>query len=420
MWSRPPLQQQQIQTQLLLERDAHLLHSLITGSELLVEALPEKVRFPSYCLSCTLPKLTHSPLALPPHSSSCAPSTAPTPPSWLLACPLTSSRATMSSHRQAWCRLASSSRCVHLLEPKQDCVVCRKQPLCSCCPCFFLQHMLATFRSTRVSSMSCELNEQSASLKVTLRCDNGEHPVSDHQQQQQQGSPPPQDCCMSACVWLWLISSLSGWLAGWVVGCRPVEALWSGHQQHRHPAGQPGRLRAAGVSGGRGVRAQQVSRADLSSADLLTLQLVAAVCAACILSIAVSAPGPVALSGSGPVAAVCAASILHVLYHMQQAQFCCKYTVQPHGHSLTATQTQDTHTHTQRVTSLTCCVPVCVHNHTAPTPALQAAQHLPVHVGRGVHHCPASTTGHSRHRRRPSSSSTALCQAAELLRPSKG
>jgi hypothetical protein len=37
-----------------------------------------------------------------------------------------------------------------------------------------LQHMLATFRSTRVSSMSCELNEQSASLKVTLRCDNGE------------------------------------------------------------------------------------------------------------------------------------------------------------------------------------------------------------------------------------------------------
>lgn len=38
-----------------------------------------------------------------------------------------------------------------------------------------LQHVLATFRSARVSTMSCELNEQQASLKVTVRCENGEH-----------------------------------------------------------------------------------------------------------------------------------------------------------------------------------------------------------------------------------------------------
>eukprot|EP00878_Enallax_costatus_P046909 GHUV01057228.1.p1 GENE.GHUV01057228.1~~GHUV01057228.1.p1 ORF type:complete len:126 (+),score=26.60 GHUV01057228.1:240-617(+) len=37
-----------------------------------------------------------------------------------------------------------------------------------------LKHMLATFRTARVSSISFELNLQEASLRVTLKCDNGE------------------------------------------------------------------------------------------------------------------------------------------------------------------------------------------------------------------------------------------------------
>jgi hypothetical protein len=36
------------------------------------------------------------------------------------------------------------------------------------------QHLLATFRSVRVNSMSFELHEQQAALRVTLRCENGE------------------------------------------------------------------------------------------------------------------------------------------------------------------------------------------------------------------------------------------------------
>lgn len=43
-----------------------------------------------------------------------------------------------------------------------------------CCLVCVLQHLLATFRSTRVASMACELNEEQASLRVNLRCDNGE------------------------------------------------------------------------------------------------------------------------------------------------------------------------------------------------------------------------------------------------------
>jgi hypothetical protein len=37
----------------------------------------------------------------------------------------------------------------------------------------FLQHLLATFRSSRVNSMAFELNPEQATLTVTLKCDNG-------------------------------------------------------------------------------------------------------------------------------------------------------------------------------------------------------------------------------------------------------
>jgi hypothetical protein len=36
-----------------------------------------------------------------------------------------------------------------------------------------LQHLLATFRSSRVNSMAFELNPEQATLTVTLKCDNG-------------------------------------------------------------------------------------------------------------------------------------------------------------------------------------------------------------------------------------------------------
>jgi hypothetical protein len=44
------------------------------------------------------------------------------------------------------------------------------------CPftCYaFPQHLLATFRSSRVNSMAFELNPEQATLIVTLKCDNG-------------------------------------------------------------------------------------------------------------------------------------------------------------------------------------------------------------------------------------------------------
>lgn len=45
-----------------------------------------------------------------------------------------------------------------------------------CCLFCLLKHLLATFRSTRVATMACELNEEQANLRVNLRCDNGEQP----------------------------------------------------------------------------------------------------------------------------------------------------------------------------------------------------------------------------------------------------
>lgn len=240
--------------------------------------------------------------------------------------------------------------------------------------------MLATFRSTRVSSMSCELNEQSASLKVTLRCDNGEHRVTPAAAAAVHIATP-QDCCMGVCVWLWLTSSLSGWLAGWVVGCRSVEALWSGHQQHRHPAGQPGRLRAAGVSGGRGVRAQQVSPLTFPP----------------LTSWPVSRRKCTPASASGPVAAVCAASILHVgrrpiLYHKQQAVLLQAYSTTPQPFPHSHPHTGDTHrdTHHSHVVSL------CVHNHnhTAPPPTSTAGCSTPSNPR--WTRCPSSRCQHTR------------------------
>jgi predicted Rdx family selenoprotein len=49
---------------------------------------------------------------------------------------------------------------------------------CRSCNCLvayyaFLQHLLATFRSSRVNSMAFELNPEQATLTVTLKCDNG-------------------------------------------------------------------------------------------------------------------------------------------------------------------------------------------------------------------------------------------------------
>jgi hypothetical protein len=60
----------------------------------------------------------------------------------------------------------------------------------------FLQHMLATFRSTRVSTMSFELNEQQASLKVTLRCENGEQHSTGPGDHHLRNASKSVKCCM--------------------------------------------------------------------------------------------------------------------------------------------------------------------------------------------------------------------------------
>jgi hypothetical protein len=44
----------------------------------------------------------------------------------------------------------------------------------SCSPLLLLQHLLATFRTLKVSRMDFELNAQQAYMAVTLTCDNGE------------------------------------------------------------------------------------------------------------------------------------------------------------------------------------------------------------------------------------------------------
>lgn len=60
-----------------------------------------------------------------------------------------------------------------------------------------LQHLLAAFRSSRVSSMAFELNLEQATLTVTLKCDNGalqEHHAA-HIQQYSRLCPPTLDEC---------------------------------------------------------------------------------------------------------------------------------------------------------------------------------------------------------------------------------
>eukprot|EP00882_Tetradesmus_deserticola_P016602 GHRQ01017741.1.p1 GENE.GHRQ01017741.1~~GHRQ01017741.1.p1 ORF type:complete len:163 (+),score=19.28 GHRQ01017741.1:1233-1721(+) len=130
---------------------------------------------------------------------------------------------------------------------------------CHChCACF-LQHLLATFRSSRVNSMAFELNSEQASLTVTLKCDNGALPMRQRYVSCKlhllgrtiyaahlclQLSHIILQTVQLRCTAELVAQQLRCVVPARVYAaacCRSAEALRPGHLLQRHPAGHPGR-----------------------------------------------------------------------------------------------------------------------------------------------------------------------------------
>lgn len=137
---------------------------------------------------------------------------------------------------------------------------------CSCCethrpdsvpvPCCWLQHILSTFRTQRVSKIVFELKTADSSAAVTLYCDSGERLLAllllafNREQRLGAKQPVAPPAHMAEKLSTLMLTTLLSSPPFFLLGCRPAEELQDSQHGGRNPAGYRGEGGIPNLCGG--------------------------------------------------------------------------------------------------------------------------------------------------------------------------